>query len=200
MPSWILQSQSKSEGRTYARNLGIDELGFYYDACFHNTADAYYHHAIETKGLHGDAIFHYDNVVKAWTFLKRIFPLFGARFEGPFGTDDVKFVVSERQLAGVKPGEITFDTLPSAQDVDQFIKETRRGPTRNFYDTLNRLFIIRQTDTPHRWHVIFTFCHCTNDGTACASASCKFFDLLTLQHTPRSARLGRKARDGDLPG
>lgn len=184
MAPWTLQSSSELRGRTFTRPLGLNELGFYYDACFYLIADVYFHCEIETRGPHGDDLFHYDNVANAWIAVKQRYPLLGAKIEGQFGSDDVHFVVSEKGLAELTPAELFFDSMSSSEDVARLIEEMVRGPPRNFHDLPNRLFIIRQLDTPNRWHVIFNFYHCSNDGTASANACCKFFDILALRITP----------------
>lgn len=184
MAPWTLSSSSTLPGRTFTRPLGLNELGFYYDACFFLIADVYFCCEIETKGPHGDDLFHYDNVANAWIAVKQRYPLLGAKIGGQFGSDDVHFVVSEKKLAELTPGELFFDSVSSEEDVSRLIEETVRGPPRNFHDLMNRLFIIRRLDKPNRWNVIFNFHHCTNDGSASANTCCKFFDILALRITP----------------
>lgn len=184
MAPWKLMSSDDALGRTFSRPMGVTELGFYYDACYNLTADVYFHCTIATEGSRGDQLFNYDNIFRTWTAIKQRHPLFGAKFRGEFGTDTVEIVVSEKDLAGVVDGELNFSTVSSQDELDQLISSWIHGPQRDFHCLSYKLYILRRTDQPHLWHIVFDCLHVLGDAAAGSSLCCAFFDILALGITP----------------
>lgn len=184
MVPWKLQSSTEALGRAFTRPMGMNELGFYYDACYNLTADIYFHCAVETEGTRGDDLFRYENIFRTWKAVKQRYPLSGAKIQGDFGTDAVEFVVSEKLLAGVVPGELNFSPVNSAEDIDRMIDDMIHGTQRDLHNLPFRLIVLHQLDQPHRWHVIFNCMHSTGDAISSANFHCMFFDVLALGISP----------------
>ncbi|EPQ58332.1 hypothetical protein GLOTRDRAFT_137071 [Gloeophyllum trabeum ATCC 11539] len=184
--SYSWQRRTSADGDSlYTRPLGLTELGFYWDAQFNGTADIVTSDTVKVVGRTANAedIFSRKNVHRAWTALKRRYPLLGARIVSDARKEQVDFEVSQQIWDSEKPGfsgveDPTFVTIGSAAEAYEFGNALNNGPRQLSDDLLARLYILRQTDEPGVYHVFFHLAHLINDGMSNAALRRIILDLL----------------------
>jgi len=171
---WSLCS-SISGSRRYERILGLNELGFYWDAVFSRTADCLQNTFIESAS---SELFSVENVHRAWVALKQKYPLVGSRLN-EISTDDVRFVVDEAWLRSCSPGEVVFKTCSSEEETRMFVDSILNKEQVLSNDLLACLFIIQRTDKPTYFHTMLHVAHCITDGMSNMSMLSTFLDYLS---------------------
>lgn len=178
MAPWT-QLNTTEGSRTYTRPLGLNETGYYWDSAFDGTSDVIFQYVAQTLNPHSSDLFSQENVVRAWTAVKQRFPLLGARIQLKDGCDALHFVVSERRLTELLPGELTFGAVENAEEVSQFIDDLIRGPQRSFLDLPARMYVLRRTGQTGLYHIVLNVSHVITDAVAQATLCRTFFDLLS---------------------
>ena len=189
MAPWVLESDTESLGRTFARPLGVNELGFYYDACFEMTAVMVAAAVLETKDDETDALLAYENICKAWINVKRIYPVLGAKVRCEVGTDNVCLSVSEKLINEVNPSEIVYTSSHSAVESSRMLHDFTYRSQSSFHDTPARVLIIRHLWEPRRWHVATAVSHFISDALSSTHNMRVFIDLLAFPGMPDVADL-----------
>ncbi|TFK55121.1 hypothetical protein OE88DRAFT_1001759 [Heliocybe sulcata] len=184
--SW--RRRSSADGDTiYARPLGLTELGFYWDALFNGTADVVNTDTIKVVDPNRDPeqVFSKENVSRAWTELKRRYPLLGARIVADERHETVQFEVSDKYWTGEKKNgfsgtdrDLTFLDVGSAAEVYDFGNDLSNGPRQLSQDLLARLYVLRQRTDPRIYYVTFHIVHVITDGMANAALRRIFIDLI----------------------
>jgi hypothetical protein len=182
MDSWSLDPGTVAPHRSFSRELGLAELGFYWDSAFNRTADTIQHIQVRPSST---AIYHNifspDRVRRAWTALKRRFPLLAARFDDLDVEVDgrVRFVVEERRLHELVADELTFKRAHADIDCAVMIDTMLNGDCPSLSnDLLARLIIMQSVEGERLIHVVFNVAHAITDGMANASICRSFFELL----------------------
>lgn len=168
--SWIPQSdQSHTIPGTeiYQRPLGLLELGFYWDGIFERTADTLQHVelAVNSTRLDSKHACSYASISRTWMRLKQQFPLLGARIEER-DENAVFFVVAAESLHQCRPKEITFQSISSADEALEIMKNIAVDERLLSNDFLARLLVLKRTDVEHVFHVIINVSHAITDGMA----------------------------------
>ncbi|EIN07288.1 hypothetical protein PUNSTDRAFT_135974 [Punctularia strigosozonata HHB-11173 SS5] len=181
MGSWVLESGTELPNRSYSRELGQTELGFYWDAAFNRTADTTQH--VHLK-LSPEAIKRNicgpDHIRRTWVALKQRYPLLAARFDDRdvHVNGRVWFVVEEQRLRDVGTDELVFKTVNTLDDCDVVIDAILNDDPPLTNDMLAQVVVMHRTDDPDSIHVVFNVAHAITDGMANATVSRTFFELL----------------------
>ncbi|KAG6866976.1 hypothetical protein C0991_003892 [Blastosporella zonata] len=164
--------------KTFERLLGRNELGFYWDSRFNGTADTLQTAIIENLNPTDRDLFNVDNISKAWSALKRQFPLLGSRVEVQKG-EQISFVVAEDRLEHSGPGEITFQSVTSFTEAQTCIDDVINGERLLSDNLLARVVILPRTDQINHVHVLIHVAHLITDGMGNSSLLCSFLDVLS---------------------
>ncbi|KAH0833442.1 hypothetical protein J3R83DRAFT_12557 [Lanmaoa asiatica] len=189
MPGWTLVDTLPTRWRTFQRPLDASELSFLWDGLFNGTADNLQH--IELRLLNGsrDAhLFSVANIVRAWLSTKRRYPLVGATVHGasaplrlriatvddgsgdntPGFASEPHFVVREHDLSVLRPREIVFGQLTSAEEARRRAAAILDGPRQLSEELLVQLHVFRETDSGRSdvLHLMTLMAHCVTDGAA----------------------------------
>lgn len=188
MPGWTLVDTRPTQGRTFQRPLDPLELCFLWDGLFDGTEDSLHHYEVSLSNSSQDArLFSEANIVKAWVSTKRRFPLAGATVRGADGAplrfevapwsnanigagfaSEPHFVVREHDLAVLRPREVVFVSVASAEEAQRQAAAIIHGPRPLSEELLVQLYVLRETD-PERTevlHLMVLTAHCVTDGTA----------------------------------
>lgn len=164
----------------FRRPLGQTELGFHWDAVFNGVAITINRLELEAEEGLEEELFARENVERAWVRLKLRFPLLGATVEELPGTEQVEFILNERHLRSVRPGEINYLTeLNTAEDVSRFADELLNGPSVLDNEFLAKLWIGPQKDAPRRYHAYIPVVHHITDGMGNATVQREFCQELS---------------------
>ncbi|KAH7886821.1 hypothetical protein F5I97DRAFT_1808183 [Phlebopus sp. FC_14] len=161
--------------RVFCRALGALETAFYWDGVFHGTADTVMH--IHLRSLQQIDLASYANVVRAWTSVKRRFPLLVAKVH--IEERNPQFHVQEERLAQLLPEEVTYRDVRSFKEADAFVSGVLEGPPPLSSELLARIFILRRTDRSDDFHAIIVVGHCITDMCSTSTLMRTFFDTLS---------------------
>ena len=182
MPGWTLVDTHPTQGRTFQRPLEpMEECSYLYQRFLNGTTDILHHCEIHTGSSQDAHLFSETNIVNAWLSMKRRYPLVGATVRNadrtPFqlmvpagGTgffSQPHFVIQEHDLALLRPGEITFGSVASAEEAHRhaatIIQESLLSD-----DLQVQLHVLRETDTEKTGvlHLMIYISHCLADETA----------------------------------
>lgn len=166
--TWVEDASSLPGGRTFRRPLGLTEQDSYWDSVFRGTLTTINDFEVACEG--GD-VFTRENVTRAWLHLKQMFPLLGCRVEerpGPSSDAELlEFVVEEGKLDVIRADEINFLQVNSPAEVDRQCHIILNSS--DYLDAskaVARLWILRRTDIPSYFHILFQLAHITHDGFA----------------------------------
>ncbi|KAG6810191.1 hypothetical protein H0H92_012955 [Tricholoma furcatifolium] len=179
MTFWTLRPNTLS--RTFERQLGSNELGFYWDSQFSGTADTFHAAIVENIDSFGQNLFEVENVTATWRTLKQNFPLLGAHLEVQEGEDQVFFVVSEDQLQHTGPAEVSFHNVASLADAQAYLENMIGGERLLSNNLLARVVILSRSDMKNHFHVIFHVAHLITDGMSNQTILRSFLDILSSQ-------------------
>jgi hypothetical protein len=180
MASWILRDLAQSGDRTFARPLGLNEHAFYWDSQFDRTADCIRHAVVEARADRANDLFGTGNVSRTWASLKQHFPLLGSKFEEPAeGGGSVHFVVIEKTLRDTGPEELHFASIASFKEAEDLVDSLLDGSMECPSNPLAQLYILRRTDQPNYFHIIFRAVHAITDGTSNINILRTFLDILS---------------------
>ena len=186
----------------FRRPLGNTELGFYWDSVFNGVAlvmnDVEFDTSQEVADRH--------NVERAWLKMKWRFPMLGAYVEelaaeDGTGEERVEFVLDERRLATIRPGELFFVDAETSDDVTSAIDSLQNGTPKLSNDLICQLWFVRRKDVPGRYRIFTNIAHYITDGMAGATITREFcHELASLSpssftHSP----LSDKRLDSLLP-
>uniref|UniRef100_D8PT78 Condensation domain-containing protein n=1 Tax=Schizophyllum commune (strain H4-8 / FGSC 9210) TaxID=578458 RepID=D8PT78_SCHCM len=157
MDEWKLEKSTPQ--RVYRRPLGLLEQGFYWDSQFSGTADTLQLVSLRVEPQRVTP----ELLERAWNFTKQRHPLLGARVE-ELSYRQQDFVLEESRLHSCIPGEIIYDSIPSAAEAHSYADRIINSPRRLTNDLLAQLFIILQADDVQTTHLIIVVAHMITDG------------------------------------
>ena len=186
MPSWTLVDTHPIQGRTFQRFLDNYELSFLWDGLLNGTADNLQHLELRLKNGSRDAqLFSEANIVRAWLSTKRRYPLAGAIVRGVDSaalrvvtgisagngtglTSTPCFVIREYDLAVLRPQEVVFEKVASAEDAQRRGAAILDGPRPLSDELLVQLYVLRETDLKRSdvLHLMILMAHTVTDGVA----------------------------------
>ena len=193
-PGW--RQVDSAQGPVFRRPLGLTELGFYWDSEFNGVAVSVNHLELEVNEDEGPLVFAKENVELAWLRLKQRYPLLGASVEELPGSEQVEFVVTESALRQLRPGELNYVDLGSAEDAEEFSDRLHNGPTVLDREFLARVWYGQVKDSPRDYRVYIPVVHHITDGVGQATVTREFCRELvslskaaTIVAPPLSTRL-----------
>ena len=166
MPGWTLVDTHLAQGRTFRRPLGRTELFFFWNSLINGSGDALQYCELRLPNGSQDVhLFSNANIVKAWLSAKQCFPLAGAIVRGAdraplrfkTATDsnadngtgfalEPHIVVRERDLAALRPREVVFGSVASADEAQQRMNVILNGLRPLSEELLMQLCVFRKTD------------------------------------------------------
>ncbi|KAF8556518.1 hypothetical protein OG21DRAFT_1483007 [Imleria badia] len=216
MPGWTLVDTHPTQGRTFQRPLDETEIGFILEGLFNGTTDSLHHYELCLSNGSQDApLFSEANIVRAWLSTKRRFPLAGATVLGVDGaplqltvpadsTTDIgtgfksepHFVVREHDLAVVRPREIVFGSVASAEEARRQAAGMLHGPRQLSEELLAQLYVFRETDPEraHVLHLMLLVAHCVTDGIATRTFVRCLLDTFARGDEPEPAQIPLEER------
>ncbi|KAG9312362.1 hypothetical protein JVU11DRAFT_7682 [Chiua virens] len=189
MPGWTLLDTHPTQGRTFHRPMDPSETSFLWDGLLNGTADTVHAHELRLSNGSEDArLFSDVNIVKSWLSAKRRYPLTGAIIQGPSGMpfrkmtsktaddDDCDRIagfasqphlaVREHDLTVIRPGEIVFERVTGAKEVENRIA-TFFDDARPFSeDLLTQLYVVCEVERTDVLYLIIRVAHLVTDGMA----------------------------------
>jgi hypothetical protein len=122
-----------------------------------------------------------------WVYLKRRFPLLGARIEEQDGGDTVRFIVDEQHLCASLDDFLFIDVgtstgvLESDVIVDQHIDRHLNGPRLLSNNKLSTLTVLRckNDGSPETIHLFFHISHIISDGMSDFSLCTSYLETLS---------------------
>ncbi|KAJ6502472.1 hypothetical protein C8R45DRAFT_620725 [Mycena sanguinolenta] len=176
----------RAGARVYTRALGLNELGFYYDAHINGTADTLMHISIHIseagKRLN---IMSSANITRAWCAVKARFPLIAAKVEthpADSDTEQLHFVVAEERIKSLIPGELTISSVSSLEAVQARVDaiDGTAGEERKLSDDLLcGVGVLSRTDDTSTHHLIINVAHLISDGVGNTTLLRFFLEMLT---------------------
>ncbi|KAF8552696.1 hypothetical protein OG21DRAFT_1511193 [Imleria badia] len=216
MPGWALVDTHPTHGRTFKRPLSEPEIGFVLEGLFNGTTDSVHHYELRLSNGSQDAhLFSEANIVRAWVSTKRRFPLAGATVRGAdsaplqlkvtpdltteIGTgfeSEPHFVVREHDLAVVRPREIVFGSVASAEDAQRQAAAMLHGPRQLSEELLGQLYVFHETDSEraHILHLMLLIAHSVTDGAATRTFVRCLLDTLARGDRPEPAQIPLEER------
>ncbi|KAH9484367.1 hypothetical protein JR316_0003848 [Psilocybe cubensis] len=168
----------------WERPLGTTETAFYLDAIFCRTADTLQQAEVQLQPLStSQDLLCPSNVAKAWSYIKRQYPLIAAAYDA-HSDDSIYFVVTEESLRTIRPREIIFQKVSSAQDVERIAERIVVQDQLLSDKLLACLFILERTDLPGVFHIFFHVAHSIVDGMANLTLLKTFLDSLCRETHP----------------
>ncbi|KAJ7172399.1 hypothetical protein C8R46DRAFT_147195 [Mycena filopes] len=171
-----------SQGNTFIRPLGLNELGFYYDSHINGTADTLIHVQLSA---HGTDCLDPQNITRAWCALKAQFPLLAATIQ--IHNSHPHFVVAEERLESIAPNEIFFSSTPSLEEAQNAADIELHGPRNLSDDLVSRLVVLSRTDDSSAYHILINIAHLITDGVGNASLLKEFLTTLASPDAPYCA-------------
>ncbi|KAJ7235440.1 hypothetical protein B0H12DRAFT_145877 [Mycena haematopus] len=171
--------------RVYTRVLGLNELGFYYDARVNGTADTLMHIHLEVSEAGKQCnIISSANIARAWRALKARFPLLAARVQthrDDSRVEQMQFVVAEERITSPVPGQITVSSVSSleAAEAQAAAMDGTAGEQRTLSDDLLcRVVVLSRADQPSMYHIFINVAHLIVDGVGNISLLQSFLEIL----------------------
>ncbi|KAF8553902.1 hypothetical protein OG21DRAFT_1173840 [Imleria badia] len=200
MPGWTLVDTHPTQGRTFQRPLDVLEVWLLWDGLFNGALDCLQYCELRLLNGSQDAhLFSDANIVKAWLSAKWRFPLAGATVRGAdrgplrfkTATDsnaengtgfesDPHFVVREHDFTVLRPREIVFGSVVSAEEAQQRMTVILNDRRPLSEELLMQLYVFRETK-PQRMdilHFITLSAHCVTDRAAMNTFARCFIDTL----------------------
>ena len=176
--------------RCWRRPLGVTESVYYWDGVCDGATDTVMHAHLRITQPGDVGIYAPDNVRRAWSSMKRRFPLLAAEVHeedsGPH------FVVRERNVTSLREEDVTFDTVSSFHDAERFINDNKDGPRPLSPKMLTRVYVLRRMDRPDQFHVALAVAHCITDGSSTSTILRSFFQTLATSYDPCPAPIGER--------
>jgi hypothetical protein len=164
--------------------LGYTELTFHWDAVFSGTADCAQHLTIAVGREDGGVLPSSSDFRDIWLYIKRRFPLLGARVREDPGGQLVEFVVNESALSQLKDEEYGFVRASTPGAVHAYIEDAMNGPRKLSNDTLSSLFVVQRDDVPGTFHLVFCVAHTVTDGMANMNIARTFLHAVSSRTLP----------------
>ncbi|KAJ7219348.1 hypothetical protein GGX14DRAFT_591750 [Mycena pura] len=171
MASWTVQP-----GNVYIRDLGLNELGFYYDSHINGTADTVGHTTIAVSPTARHCVAP-QSITRAWCHLKNLFPLLAATVQ--LRNSLPQFVVTPQRLASLVQGEITVSSIASAEEAHAAAVYAINGARMLSDDLLSRIIVLARTDDTSTYHVLIQVAHLITDGVSNTSILRTFLNILS---------------------
>ena len=183
MPGWTLVDTHPTQGRTFQRPLEpMEECSYLYQRFLNGTSDILHHCEIHTGSSQDAHLFSETNIVNAWLSMKRRYPLVGATVrnadrtpfqfkvpaDGAGFISQPHFVIQEHDLAILRPGEITFGSVASAEEAHRHAAAIVHGEYLLSDDLQVQLHVLRETDPEGTGvlHLMMYISHCLADEIA----------------------------------
>ncbi|KAJ7449890.1 hypothetical protein FB451DRAFT_742944 [Mycena latifolia] len=177
-------SRTGPAGRcVYTRELGLNELGFYYDGHINGTADILMHTTVQVSPDAPNCVAP-ENLRRAWISLKAQFPLLSATVQ--FHDSLPHFVVQEERLKTTVPGEMSCSSVSSTEEAHAAAVAAINGARKLSDNLLSRIVVLARTDDASIYHLLINVAHLITDGVGNTSLLKEFLDVLSLngQVTP----------------
>ena len=181
MTSWT-QTEWKPGQRVWQRSLGVTEGCFYWDSVFSGTTDTIMHVHLRATQPSDTQIRSLANVRRAWSSVKRRFPLLAAEVHEQ--GHDARFVVREENVVSLCEDDVTFGTVSAFHAADQFVTDILDGSPPLSARQLARMYVLSRTDRPQDFHVVFVVAHCITDGCSTSTVLRAFFQTLSSSYDP----------------
>ncbi|EIW77189.1 hypothetical protein CONPUDRAFT_146235 [Coniophora puteana RWD-64-598 SS2] len=207
-PKGWATTSSDPDVRVWTRPLGLTEAGFYHDLLFNSTADSATH--VHLRSIDPSAgLFSPANVLRAWTSVRRRFPLLCAHIEEqhpphhPGSSDSTlgarepqpHFVIREADIQEQAETTLSLGTVASFSDAEHFARAIFDGPAHLSPHALARMHVLWREDRPAgaEAHAILVFAHVITDSASTSTVLRVFFDTLASKedfpHAPIEERL-----------
>ncbi|KLO10826.1 hypothetical protein SCHPADRAFT_877654 [Schizopora paradoxa] len=163
MPSsWNVEQNPKTGIRSFFRDLGNEELGFYYDSAFSGTATTIQDFEVFVTD---PVLLEEENVVRTWLRLKNMFPLIACKVaENENGSATFHF--DEERLRAIQSGEVEVHDIESDEDVRIFVDRLLNGPPLDCSKAVSHILALRMRNNPGQCRIIIPVAHCVTDGMA----------------------------------
>lgn len=178
MSAWVSIPSDDTSGSesVYERPLGPNEIGFFWDREFADTADSTTRLIVEDLSESNNT-FSEQLVQRAWISLKQRFPLLGARLDER-AHEDIHFVVRSSRITSVVEGELNFRPASPEVEGESLVDELLNGPAPLSRDLLCRLYFMPCSDSPRRWNFVILIAHVITDGMAHNTLTREFLNTL----------------------
>jgi len=206
-PKGWATTSSDPDVRVWTRPLGLTEAGFYHDLLFNSTADSATH--VHLRSVDPSAgLFSPANVLRAWTSVRRRFPLLCARIEEqhlphPGSSNSTldahesqpHFVIREADIQEQAANTLSLGTVASFSDAEHFARAIFDGPAHLSPHALAQMHVLWRQDRPAgaEAHAILVFAHVITDSASTSTVLRVFFDTLASKedfpHAPIEERL-----------
>ncbi|KAF5315871.1 hypothetical protein D9611_004763 [Ephemerocybe angulata] len=209
MASWTQVHSHNGVGTSFERPLGSTELGFYWDSVFRRTADIIRAADVEIEASSIERVLAPATLTRAWTTLKRRYPLMGARIEER-SNDEVVFIVEPVTLSTINSSEeLLVQEISGGQEVEEVVDRLHNGQSPLSNSLLTCIRILRRKDRPNLVHILIHSAHCIADEIAHNTILRELLQILanpalstieTSDDAPLKERLGVSAStDGLYP-
>jgi hypothetical protein len=114
---------------------------------------------------------------QSWIAARRHYPLLGARVEES-ADREASFVIDEEALGQLHEDNFVFQDISSEREVDVTVELHLNNVRKLSQTILSKCIIMRRTDEPNMYHVLFQVAHLITDGMANYSLARMFFNTL----------------------
>lgn len=181
MTTWT-QTGTTPGRHSWRRPLGITETAWYWNGVWNGTTDTVMHAHLRITRPRDVDIYAPDNICRAWSSVKRRFPLIAAEVHEE--DSGLHFVVREQDVTFLREKDVTFDTVSSFRDAERFVTNNMDGPRPLSSKLPARVYVLRRTDRPGHFHVVFIIAHCITDGCSTSTVLRSFFQTLATSFDP----------------
>ena len=174
--STSVSSWRRLSDQSYERPLGRVEAGFYWAAISWRATDMVRCSQITVDAGDLEKITRLPNVVRAWTNVKKRYPLLGARvYERD---NDVFLNVSEDRLLRCQSNEISLQEIPSPLEAVQLADNVLKKEEQLSNDLLARIVVAKDGSRTDSFYFLFVNAHVIADGLSTMSVIKTFMNEL----------------------
>jgi hypothetical protein len=177
MSTWTVCKASLPR-KIYLRPLGASELSFYWDSEFSGTTDTLQHAIGELQDVEHRALLSHENVTRAWIELKQRYPILASSVVLNDDGEGARFSMDVDDLQRARPGEVNFEEVCCAEDVEQFNEALVTGHRQLSAQQPARLWVLLRRDSWRHFHVVTHIAHMMADGLSNARILREIFNLL----------------------
>ena len=121
MSTWA-QTTITPGRRSWRRPLGITETLYYWNGVWNGTADTVMHAHLRITSPRDVDIYGSDNVRRAWSSVKRRFPLIAAEVHEE--DSGLHFVIREKNVTSLGDEDVTMGTVSSFSDAERLDRKS----------------------------------------------------------------------------
>ena len=179
---WVKDATVADSGQVFRRPLSFSEETYYWDSVFRGTVTTLNMIEFTIEDADARTVFSQSSVESAWIRMKETWPLLGGWVNekvGQDGKEAFEFVVEERHLSSVRPGEVVVLHASSSEEATKIHENIINSRDYlNASEGLARLWVFHRLDDEKRVHVAFEFVHIIHDGFGLTTVMKDFCKIL----------------------